>query len=200
MRLGLGFAFLVSAVVSTAASESIYDAARLARALVASTGISTLSTTFPSEHPELAGQAVGLMEYHASCFTNGSLTILFAPISLNSKNILKSPTRAASLSVVASPARASNARVSLIGTVDIHYNINDNIKKELEQCYTAVHPDAKRWVPGSEDSHLFYWARFEPQIIYYIGGFGGLHYIGYIPLELYQTSGNLTGTDLRVQA
>jgi len=30
-----------------------------------------------------------------------------------------------------------------------------------------------------------FWARFDPHSIYYVGGFGSEHYIGYIPIDLY---------------
>ena len=31
-----------------------------------------------------------------------------------------------------------------------------------------------------------YWARFDPHTVYFVGGFGDEHYIGYIPLQKYQ--------------
>ncbi|TFY80483.1 hypothetical protein EWM64_g3527, partial [Hericium alpestre] len=33
-----------------------------------------------------------------------------------------------------------------------------------------------------------YWARFDPQSVYFVGGFGDEHFIGYIPLDVYQAT------------
>ena len=56
------------------------------------------------------------------------------------------------------------------------FPFNDISKPELarlENCYTHYHPDAKMWLPY-QPRHPFdsSWARFEPQDIYYVGGFG----------------------------
>jgi len=45
--------------------------------------------------------------------------------------------------------------------------------KRLEECYTSYHPDSKWWLPDSKNgAHFSVWARFDPQDIYYVGGFG----------------------------
>jgi len=59
----------------------------------------------------------------------------------------------------------------------------------IEECYLSSHRDAEGWVPSRWGYHASFWARFDPKSIYYVGGFGGLHYIGNIPLDLYQQSG-----------
>lgn len=59
----------------------------------------------------------------------------------------------------------------------------------LAACFTAYHPDAAAWKPGSRMSpHLAKWARFEVERIYYVGGFGDEHYIGTIPLDVYRNT------------
>jgi len=78
----------------------------------------------------------------------------------------------------------------------------------IRECYVEKHPDAERWLPENQDApHQAYWARFDPQSVYFVGGFGDEHYIGSIPLPLYQealpaailhSSGNLASR-LRVQ-
>ncbi|KZV88074.1 hypothetical protein EXIGLDRAFT_723016 [Exidia glandulosa HHB12029] len=132
------------------------------------------------------------MEYYAGrCYQNGSLALVFLPISQNSRNILKSPTHAASVTVSSTPAAAANARVALLGSVEVLYDIDSESAAKLETCYTASHPDAAAWVPGAPDAphkvrnlletgELFteqyasqaYWARFDPHTVYYVGGFG----------------------------
>lgn len=41
-----------------------------------------------------------------------------------------------------------------------------------------------------ERFHDFAFYRLEVKSIYYVGGFGGINYIGWIPLHLYQDSSN----------
>ncbi|EIN11836.1 hypothetical protein PUNSTDRAFT_62720, partial [Punctularia strigosozonata HHB-11173 SS5] len=75
-----------------------------------------------------------------------------------------------------------------IGNVTV-FDSDDQIDdvEALQACYLRRHPDARGWLPDSPRApHLSYWARFDPQAIYYVGGFGSEHYIGYIPLNLYQ--------------
>lgn len=73
--------------------------------------------------------------------------------------------------------------------------------KKIEECYVRHHPDAKWWLPnGSGAPHASIWARFDPEDIYYVGGFGkcvydveethsqcSTHYIGNIPVDLYDS-------------
>ena len=48
----------------------------------------------------------------------------------------------------------------------------------------AKHPEAKWWLPGA-GFHDFKWYNLEIEEIYYIGGFGGIHYIGWIDVDTY---------------
>lgn len=62
-------------------------------------------------------------------------------------------------------------------------------KTRLAECYKSYHPDTF-WFPPAEgkgNGHPFdsVWARFDPVDIYYVGGFGDTHYIGHIPVEMY---------------
>jgi hypothetical protein len=57
--------------------------------------------------------------------------------------------------------------------VTILPDVPKNEAKELKECYTSYHPDAKWWTPDVEDGpHFSEWARFDIQDIYYVGGFG----------------------------
>ncbi|EGO25389.1 hypothetical protein SERLADRAFT_368793 [Serpula lacrymans var. lacrymans S7.9] len=59
----------------------------------------------------------------------------------------------------------------------------------IRACYLKKHPDARWWLPDDDKgAHISYWARFDPHDVYFVGGFGGEHYIGQIPLHLYQGS------------
>ncbi|OCH95171.1 hypothetical protein OBBRIDRAFT_721227 [Obba rivulosa] len=146
-----------------------------------------MATVYPDDHPTLSGEPFPLQEYYASCHVNGSLTLLFMPISRHSQNILSRPNHAASISISSSPPDASRARVALIGNVTVFRNVRDTPDvDQIQACYLEKHPDAHRWLPGPKEPHVAYWARFDLHTIYYVGGFGSEHYIGYIPLELYE--------------
>ncbi|KAF8639524.1 hypothetical protein AX17_001429 [Amanita inopinata Kibby_2008] len=172
------------------AAETIYEAAAIARRLVdhSANSVGTMGTVFPSDHPTLPDQPFTLQEYYASCHRNGSLTLLFLPISRQSQNILHSPNHAASLSIMSEIPAAKNARVSLMGNVTIFKDTVDIPDlPSIRRCYLEKHPDAKWWLPDDDRAaHKSYWARFDPQTIYFVGGFGDEHYIGFIPLHLYQ--------------
>ncbi|TCD71251.1 hypothetical protein EIP91_011729 [Steccherinum ochraceum] len=154
------------------AEESVYDAARLARKLVdlSPSSVGTMATIHPAGHPTLANEPFALQEYYAS------------------KNILASQGRVASITVASEHPAASRARVSLMGNVTVFDDVDATPDRELiEACYVQNHPDARHWLP-SGNSHAAFWARFDPHSIYYVGGFGGIHFIGDIPLALYQSS------------
>jgi len=172
--------------LKASAAETVEDAARIARDLIQTSSTGTLSTTYPSGH-DLEGQAFGLMEYYAPCYSNGSLAILFFGISQNGRNILASPNQTASISIQSPPSYslAMKPRVALVGSVTV-FSSNYTGGEALAACYKQSHPDAW-WVPGNKAGvHDAVWARFDPHTIYFVGGFGGLHYIGHIPLEMYQ--------------
>ncbi|KAG8898228.1 hypothetical protein FRC01_010984 [Tulasnella sp. 417] len=169
--------------------------ARIARTLAQSESTGTLSTIFPQGHA-LAGESLGLMEYYAPCHNNGSLAVLFFGISLNGKNILASSNHSATFSIQSPPSRsaATKPRLAMMGTFEI-FGDNYPYGDELRKCYLKSHPDAW-WTPGShgEGVHGATWARFDPQTIYFVGGFGGAHYIGYIPIDLYRSAVPKTGS------
>ncbi|KAG7446315.1 uncharacterized protein BT62DRAFT_919647 [Guyanagaster necrorhizus] len=69
--------------------------------------------------------------------------------------------------------------------LSLHFN---NLT-EIKNYYLERHPDAKRWLLGDDEgAHLSYWARFDPESVYFVGGFGGRHYTGFIPMDLYQNA------------
>lgn len=124
---------------------------------------------------------------HPSCHTNGSLTLLFLPISRHSKNVLHASSHSASISVTSTVPAASRPRVSLIGNITVFTDISKVPERAfLEECYLAKHRDARWWLPDDKDAahvvRLFslssmgcasdkclctfaqsYWARFDPR-------------------------------------
>ncbi|KAH9949561.1 pyridoxamine 5'-phosphate oxidase-domain-containing protein [Amylocystis lapponica] len=173
--------------------ETMEEAAQLARKLIDhSPSIGAMATVYPADHPTLSGEPFVLQEYYARrvpCHTNGSLALILMPISRHGANILASPGRSVSITVADEHPAASRARVALIGNVTVFKELAGVPDKDaLEACFLAKHPDVPRWLPGSQESHASYWATFDPHTIYYVGGFGGAHYIGYIPLAVYQAA------------
>jgi len=191
---------LVAAAVGHAV-ETVEDAAIIARRLVdySKNSIGTMATVYPTDDSRLPDQPFSLQEYYASCHNNGSLTLLFLPISRHSQNVIGSPGHAASISMTSEVPAARRARVSLMGNITV-FKDGNNIPdvESVRRCYLEKHPDAKWWLPDHEDgAHISYWARFDPHSIYFVGGFGGRHYIGYIPLSLYQAASDVIEKDLR---
>ncbi|KAF8628905.1 hypothetical protein AX15_003686 [Amanita polypyramis BW_CC] len=173
--------------------ETVYDAATIARGLVDQSvnSVATMGTVFSPNHPTLAGQPFVLQEYYANCHRNGSLTLLFLPISRHSRNIMNTAGHTASFSFTSNFPAARNARVSLMGNVTIFKEARNvpNLPS-IRRCYLEKHPDARWWLPEDENAaHTSYWARFDPQSVYFVGGFGNDHYIGPIPLHIYQDAG-----------
>ncbi|KAI0258766.1 pyridoxamine 5'-phosphate oxidase-domain-containing protein [Gloeopeniophorella convolvens] len=190
----LRFIYLVSLAYLAAlarAYETLEEAAALARGLLAQPpAIGTMATLYPSDHPTLPGAPYAMQEYFAPCFANGSLALVLLPISRHGQNVLRAPAGDASLTVSTAPADASRARVALLGNVVLlDEGEVEEVGEALRACYTAWHPDARAWMPGDKrGAHLAYWARFDPHTVYFVGGFGDEHFIGYIPLDVYQVA------------
>ncbi|WWC96528.1 hypothetical protein V866_003396 [Kwoniella sp. B9012] len=174
--------------------ETLVEAAHNARVLVKDVKTGTLASVFP-DATDLAGRPFAMMEYHAPCYSNGSLTLILMPISRSAQNIFQNPGHHVAYTVsmptegVRSPM--SRGRVALMGNVTTLRDISSSQSEELAKCYTAYHPDSKYWLPGDNNSpHTSYWARLDIDRIYYVGGFGDIHYIGPIPVDLYAKSEN----------
>ncbi|KLO14605.1 hypothetical protein SCHPADRAFT_903139 [Schizopora paradoxa] len=159
-----------------------------------------MATIYPQDHPTSPGEPFALQEYYAPCHSNGSLTLILMPISRHSQNILQSPSHAASVTVWSTPPAASKARVSLVGNVTM-LDAGLVAASGIQECYLQRHPDAKWWLPEDPDApHIAVWARFDPHSVYFVGGFGDKHYIGSIPIDLYQnTTGTLSQIELEQQ-
>ena len=103
----------------------------------------------------MTGDLVRCLNWTHSCHTNGSLVLLLMPISRTSQNVLRSVSHSVSISIMDPHPSASRPRVSLIGNVTIFSDV-DAIpdEEEMKTCYTAKHPDARRWLPGPREPHV----------------------------------------------
>ncbi|WVF68776.1 hypothetical protein IAT40_003548 [Kwoniella sp. CBS 6097] len=192
--VGLSSAVSLSVPVHETYRETLYEAAHNARQLLKDVKTGTMASVFP-DSSELGGRPFAMLEYHAPCHHNGSLTFILMPISRSTQNILRDNEHHATYTV-SMPAEGvwspmSRGRVALIGNMEVLRDLPEKDVDELSKCYTTYHPDAKYWLPGRKDSpHMSIWARLDIDSIYYVGGFGDTHYIGPIPVDLYAKSEN----------
>ncbi|KAL5528311.1 hypothetical protein ACEPAF_7447 [Sanghuangporus sanghuang] len=179
------FAVVISPLI--VCKETVEDAALLARRLVASQAVGVMATIFPA-NTSLEGEPFALQEYYANCYSNGSLSLITMPISRHTRNIVHSPSHSASMTVWSTPPAASRARVALIGNVTI-LDTQLAVDSGIQDCYLQQHPDARFWLPDDPDgAHESFWARFDPHSVFFVGGFGNKHFIGDVPLDLYQST------------
>ncbi|WWC71028.1 uncharacterized protein I206_104981 [Kwoniella pini CBS 10737] len=197
-RFIIGLSIIISALGLTLPSdqltnrETLVEAAHNARMLVRDVNTGTMASVYPNTS-DLAGRPFAMMEYHAPCYSNGSLTLILMPISRSTQNIFQDPGHHIAYTVnmptegIKSPM--SRSRVALMGNVTTLRDISLEESEKLSKCYTKFHPDSKFWLPGNSDSpHFSLWARLDLDTIYYVGGFGNIHYIGSIPVDLYAKS------------
>lgn len=178
-------------------------------------GVSTLSTTYPVDHPvaDLAGQVISGPEYFAPCDSNtGALLYLGLTVSQTWRNVLKSESKNATVSIasnanpdVPDPRHSSGhganhwhknrpswrrgmpskSRITLFGHFDV-LNVTENPAQaeKFSRCYLGHHADASHWAPDSTESpHIPFWATFNVDKVYWVGGFGDEHYIGWFTSE-----------------
>lgn len=147
--------------------------------------------------------------------TSGDLLFLALPVSQTWSHILSDRNKTVTVSVTSSanpdvvdlrhaslsaagrqvwdPKRAywrrelaSKGRAVLYGKV-APIDTDRSTLAHLEQCFFAHHADAAYWAPGSRISpHRALWLRYNPEKIYYVGGFGDEHFIGWIDPYTYQ--------------
>jgi hypothetical protein len=138
--------------------ETLSEAASNAKHLIHTISTGTMASVFPSEGDN-AGRPFAMMEYHAPCHPDPSLTFVLMPISLSTRNILKNDNHYATYTVqmpsegVRSPM--SRGRVAFIGVsldpacdlahanyahdrISPYYLISPNKKQESSK--NATHP------------------------------------------------------------
>ncbi|KAF8540250.1 pyridoxamine 5'-phosphate oxidase-domain-containing protein [Trichophaea hybrida] len=174
--------------LSTASAPTVEQAAVQARKLLLSETITTLSTIYPyGERHGLEGQPVGLMDYYADCSEDGNPTLLGMKIATSFRNAAAYNSSISFSIRMHSPhmfSPAAHPRVALIGTLSTVPPDSPEAER-VKKCFTLRHPDARLWAPGNK-FHGTYWVRFEVKSVYWIGGFGGIAYIGWIPTEVYR--------------
>jgi hypothetical protein len=103
---------------------TLHEAASNAKHLIHTMSTGTMASVFPSEGDN-AGRPFAMMEYHAPCHPDPSLTFVLMPISLSTRNILRNDNHYATYTVqmpsegVRSPM--SRGRVAFIGVSPISH-------------------------------------------------------------------------------
>ncbi|OZJ02036.1 hypothetical protein BZG36_05078 [Bifiguratus adelaidae] len=161
--------------------ETMQEAASIARRLVRDEGIGTLMSITNGANVEgFDGFPFGSMDYFSdSCPSTGDL--------MNIKNYKYD--RRVSFTVRKHSADPNfhpmnNARMTMFGTLR---QVDDQQFDTVKECFLTKHPDAKLWAPrGDSTFHDFHFYTFSVEKIYYIGGFGGLHYLGFLDMKTYR--------------
>lgn len=78
---------------------------------------------------------------------------------------------------------ASHPRLALVGTLSAVTD-QDEVAR-IRKCFVDRHPDATLWMPGSR-IHDSFWVQFRVRTVYWVGGFGNVAYIGFIPTDMYR--------------
>ncbi|KAG7853256.1 hypothetical protein KL919_000479 [Ogataea angusta] len=169
--------------------HDVETAARVARTLVNRESLANLATIQKKD-----GVPVSFMEYYADCEDDGEPVFLLVNISSSQRNIDDGSKVSVSIRVgdhqlndhvnphyIGGRVRsaAGSPRVNLKGSF-----IPVAGTPELDACFALRHHDAPAWYPGSP-IHATFWAKFQVEEVYIIGGFGDTAYIGEIPADLY---------------
>jgi hypothetical protein len=180
---------------------TIRESAILARRLLALSPFGTLSTTFPNHisNPRIPSTVsnlpIGLPDYISACGTSSYAsdpTLLAINIATSFRNALDGDYKNVSMSIQwVSPHKecivANLPRMALMGYLEPIVFTGQEEEGKLEKCFTDTHPDARWWLPSNPSSpHASQWVRLVVKEIYWIGGFGDLNYIGWIPEETWR--------------
>ncbi|KAF9972510.1 hypothetical protein BGZ73_004350 [Actinomortierella ambigua] len=168
--------------------ETVADAALFARRLIRNTGVGTFVSVMNNKYQggALEGYPFGSMDYFSDdCEKSGRPLMLLSHLQINVQNARADNRVALAVRKLPGPGERGNPmtdpRVTMMGHLR---PLEKEHHDKAVQCFTAKHPDARWWLPNS-GFHDFAWYTFEIESIYYIGGFGGLHYIGWIPVDTY---------------
>ncbi|PSN68936.1 hypothetical protein BS50DRAFT_572115 [Corynespora cassiicola Philippines] len=171
---------------------TVHDSAVQARRILNLEKYGTLSTIFPTTHSaenrpsDVGGTPIGLMDYFGDCEPDtGNPTLLAITIATSFKNVDAGSNITLSLRWHPPTSRpyspAAIPRFSLIGHLEDL--TEDEVKSQsVTTCFVKYHPDAATWLPGNR-IHESKWVRLVVDEVYWIGGFGNVAYIGWIPVE-----------------
>lgn len=168
---------------------SVHESAVMARRILRLSSIGTLSTDLPSSDHHAQGYPIGMPDYIADCdpIRPGSPTVLAMSIATSFRNVAAGSHISLSLRYEPPADVAAKYTVASLPRFSLMTKLEDIPEGDLKhgtvsQCFTQYHPDAKWWLPGNR-IHTSRWARLVVTGIYWVGGFGDRAYIGWIPVE-----------------
>lgn len=176
---------------------SVHESAIQARRVLHLSPIGTLSTVFPNgsyameNRPSgMAGAPIGLMDYIADCESStGNPTILAISIATAFKNVAAGSNISLSLRWWPEDGKWHSAanlpRFSLIGHLE-DISKDEVSKQGIRSCFVKTHPDSIAWQPGNR-IHESHYVKLVVEEVYWIGGFGDRAYIGWIPIDEWQS-------------
>lgn len=181
---------------------SVADGARVARTLVNRESLMNVNTIQKLEGIEEVPTSA--MEYYADCDLDGNPYWLVIDIGSPARNIARGSLYSFTIrsgdhpigdnvnaeypgGIVSSPA--GSPRLTLKGDI---VNVTESSPEKiarLETCFVKRHPDAKWWLPLSQNSpHRSHWVKINVTDVYMIGGFGDRAYIGPVSGEDYHAA------------
>jgi putative heme iron utilization protein len=166
--------------INQASFGLVEEAAYKARLLVKESSIGVLATT----QGQTNDQPFASMDYYVGdCKSYGGSPIFFlSDLQVNIRNMKKNPKVAfairniTAINEISTPMKIG--RVTLMGTLSLLKLDNYG---ELVDCFVRSHSDAKLWINFPD----FKFYQLSVDRIYWIGGFGGPNFIGYIPKDMY---------------
>ncbi|KAG9320631.1 hypothetical protein KVV02_002811 [Mortierella alpina] len=171
-----------------AMGETYEQAAGLARQLVHNTAVGTFMTVMNDRKDGAEGYPFGSVDYYADdCDNSGMPLMLLSHLQVNVQNA-RSHKDQVSLAIRKLPVEGEknnvmvDPRVTLLGRL---VPLDEDKHAKAAECFGAQHPDARWWMPGHGGFHDFKWYSLDVEQVYYVGGFGGAHYIGWIDKETY---------------
>lgn len=167
--------------------ESQETAASYARFLMST----EVKCNFATQHYQKPNYSYSSVEDFSESYNkNGIPIFLLADISTTSKNLLKNPIGSISINTNNCSVKDCGnmpydnlacSRMTLMGEFKQIKNYEKNDPNIL--TFIEKHPAASYWL--NDKNHAYNLWTFEIHQIYYIGGYGHLHYIGNIDLNLY---------------
>ncbi|CEP18236.1 hypothetical protein [Parasitella parasitica] len=179
--------------------QSIETAAKLARKIVSDAEKKNeagrghiLTTMDESVSEEFRGFPFGIMEYYSDkCTPNGNLLLFMSDLQMSARNMHRHMDKVA-FTVTSlqdynpgwhnQSTPVQQPRFTLFGSIE---RVPESKAELAMNCFTKTHEEARPW----KSFHDFHFYEFQVKGIYYVGGFGGLNYIGWIPVDLYRAAG-----------
>ncbi|KAF3931611.1 hypothetical protein ABW20_dc0100232 [Dactylellina cionopaga] len=165
---------------------TIHQSAVLARRILRLGSIGTLSTNLPRTDRHAGDYPIGMPDYIADCDPTkpGSPTVLAMNIATSFRNVAAGSDISLSIRYEPPADVAGKYTVASLPRFSLMAKLEDIPEGEVEdknvaQCFTKYHPDAKWWLPGNR-IHTSRWARLVVTGVYWVGGFGDRAYIGWI--------------------